>query len=214
MLLREGEMFPTIKVKVLPVSESWSKRVNFDSRNEATLFTLLDKLAITFPKVVKDWLMFLSSLKCSLLMSSALFTFSEPAKSQRFSLAFLVAAFVLESTLWHRDVLTQAIFGRWYENDCSWYSWKSGEWNGSSLLVSSAQDNPNSEWLHTQPIPPQICHRFSTHAGLTLSVSENPGCEAAYLKKIIDLLIVDLEKGAVDVKVVPLLSSMRVYFLK
>ena len=54
MLLREGEMLPTMKVKVFPVRESCSNRVNFDSRKEATLLVLLDRLAMTFPSVVKD----------------------------------------------------------------------------------------------------------------------------------------------------------------
>lgn len=47
-------MFPIIKVKVLPVKESCNKRVNFDYLNEATVLLLLDKLAITLPKVVRD----------------------------------------------------------------------------------------------------------------------------------------------------------------
>lgn len=53
------------------------------------LFPPLDRLYMTFPRVVKDWLMFLNSLKCSLFIYSLLLTFYEPAKSQRFNLAFL-----------------------------------------------------------------------------------------------------------------------------
>lgn len=47
-------MLPTIKVNVFPVRESCSRRVSFDSLNEATLLVLLDKLAMTFPNVVND----------------------------------------------------------------------------------------------------------------------------------------------------------------
>ena len=75
MFLIDGEMFPIIKVKVLPVRESCSKRVNFDSLKEATVLLLLDKLAITFPKVVRDWFIFFSYRKCSPLMFYPLFTF-------------------------------------------------------------------------------------------------------------------------------------------
>ena len=75
MLFIDGEMLPTIKVKVFPVKESWSSLVNFDYLKEATLLVLLDKLAITFPKVVNDWLIFFNSLKWSLVIASFLFTF-------------------------------------------------------------------------------------------------------------------------------------------
>lgn len=54
MLFKDGEIFPTINVKVLPVNESCSNRVNLDYLKAATLLTLLERLAITFPKVVKD----------------------------------------------------------------------------------------------------------------------------------------------------------------
>jgi hypothetical protein len=54
MLFKEGEMFPTIKVNVFPVNESWRSLVSFDYRKAATLFALLERLAITFPSVVKD----------------------------------------------------------------------------------------------------------------------------------------------------------------
>ncbi len=89
-MFAEGEILPTMKVKVFPVKESWSKRVNFDYRNAAILLFLLDRLAITFPKVVKDWLMFFSYLKWSSFISSLLFTFSDPAKSHKLSLAFYI----------------------------------------------------------------------------------------------------------------------------
>ena len=75
MLFIDGEILPTMKVKVLPVNESWSKRVSFDYLNDATVLTLLDKLAITLPNVVNDWLMFFSSLKWSFVMASFLLTF-------------------------------------------------------------------------------------------------------------------------------------------
>ena len=83
-------MFPTMNVKVLPVSESCSNLVNFDYRNDATLLLLLDREAMTFPSVVRDWLMFFNSLKWSLFISSPLLTFSDPAKSHKLSLAFLI----------------------------------------------------------------------------------------------------------------------------
>jgi len=63
-LVAEGEMFPTMKVKVLDVRLSCSSRVSLDSRNEATFLPPLDRLYITLPSVDSDWLMFLSSLKC------------------------------------------------------------------------------------------------------------------------------------------------------
>ena len=89
MFFIDGDMFPTIKVKVLPERESWSNLVSLDSLNGATdLLFVVERLAITFPRVVNDWLMFLSSLKWSLSIVSVLFTFSEPAKSHKFSLAF------------------------------------------------------------------------------------------------------------------------------
>jgi len=69
MLLIEGDMLPTMKVKVFPVNESWSNLVSFDSLNAATLLVLLERLAITLPKVVRDWLMFLSSRKWSLVIA-------------------------------------------------------------------------------------------------------------------------------------------------
>lgn len=54
ILFMEGEMLPTMKVKVLPVSESCKSLVSLDSRKEATLLFLLDNEAITLPKVVSD----------------------------------------------------------------------------------------------------------------------------------------------------------------
>jgi hypothetical protein len=49
-------------------------------------------------------------LKCSLLISSLLLTFSEPAKSQRFKRAFLITIFLLETFLFCQDELIQAKF--------------------------------------------------------------------------------------------------------
>jgi len=110
ILLIDGEILPTIKVNVFPVKESWSRRVSLDSRKEATLFDLLERLAMTLPRVVNDWFIFLSYLKCSLLISSLLLTFSEPAKSQRFKRAFLITIFLLETFLFCQDELIQAKF--------------------------------------------------------------------------------------------------------
>ncbi len=54
MLFEDGEILPTMKVYVLPVNDYWSKRVSFDSRKAAILFTLDDNEAITLPNVDKD----------------------------------------------------------------------------------------------------------------------------------------------------------------
>ena len=54
MLFKEGEMFPTINVNVFPVSESCNNLVSLDYLKEATLLALLERLAITFPNVLKD----------------------------------------------------------------------------------------------------------------------------------------------------------------
>lgn len=43
-----------MNVKVLPVRESCSNLVSFDYRKEATLLTLLERLAITLPRVLRD----------------------------------------------------------------------------------------------------------------------------------------------------------------
>lgn len=64
MLFEDGEMLPIMKVKVLAVRESWSKRVSFDYRNGGIFLAPPDRLYITLPKVVKDWFIFLSYLKC------------------------------------------------------------------------------------------------------------------------------------------------------
>ncbi len=75
MLFIEGDMFPTIKVNVLPIKESCSKRVNLDYLKLATLLFLLERLAITFPKVVRDAAMFVNYLNWSVVMSPLFFTF-------------------------------------------------------------------------------------------------------------------------------------------
>ena len=62
------------------------------------LFVFDDNDAITFPKVVKDWLIFLSYWRWSEPMVSVLFIFYEPAKSHKFSLAFL---FIFENYFKH-----------------------------------------------------------------------------------------------------------------
>lgn len=75
MLFDDGEILPTIKVYVLPVNDYWSNLVSLDSRNAATIFVFEDNDAITLPKVVKDWLMFLSSWKCYVPIVSPLLIF-------------------------------------------------------------------------------------------------------------------------------------------
>jgi len=47
-------MLPTMKVKVLPVNESCNSRVSLLYLKDATVLFLLERLAITLPKVVKD----------------------------------------------------------------------------------------------------------------------------------------------------------------
>jgi hypothetical protein len=42
--LEDGEILPTIKVKVFAVNESCNNLVNFDYRNAGILFPPLDKL--------------------------------------------------------------------------------------------------------------------------------------------------------------------------
>ena len=63
MLLIEGEILPTIKVKVFNVNESWRSLVNLDYLKGGTPLALLERLAITFPRVVNDWLIFFNSRK-------------------------------------------------------------------------------------------------------------------------------------------------------
>lgn len=50
----------------------------------------LERDEMTLPSVVKDKLIVLSSYICDLSISSSLFTFSDPARSQRFSFALLI----------------------------------------------------------------------------------------------------------------------------
>lgn len=64
-MLLEGEIFPTMNVKVLAVKESCKSLVSFDYLKGGTPLCVLERLAITFPRVVKDWLMFFSYLKWS-----------------------------------------------------------------------------------------------------------------------------------------------------
>ena len=88
-------MLPTMKVNVLLVRESCSRRVSFDSRKGATAFPLpLLSEAMTLPRVVRDWLIFLSSLKWASDMLSDLLIFSEPAKSHKLSRAFYITSAV------------------------------------------------------------------------------------------------------------------------
>lgn len=102
----EGDILPTIKVKVLPERESWSNLVSFDYLKGATdLFLLVERLAMTLPKVVNDWLIFFSYLKWSLFIISLLFTFYEPAKSHKFSLAFLIINILPWTCPWHQGEL-------------------------------------------------------------------------------------------------------------
>ena len=76
MLLMDGEIFPTINVKVLPVKDSCKSLVNLDSRNAGTPLDLVeDRFDITFPKVVKDWLIFFNYWKCYPLIYYVLLTF-------------------------------------------------------------------------------------------------------------------------------------------
>ena len=86
----EGDILPIINVLVFIVKDYWSNRVNFDSLNAATLdFLVLDKELITFPKVVKDKLMFFNYSKWSFTINYFLLIFSLPAKSHKLSLDFI-----------------------------------------------------------------------------------------------------------------------------
>lgn len=89
MLFAEGEIFPIIKVYVLSVKESCKSLVSLDYRKGGIFLPPLERLYITFPKVVNDWFIFLSYLKWSIPISSLLLTFYDPAKSHRFNRAFL-----------------------------------------------------------------------------------------------------------------------------
>jgi len=61
----EGERFAMTKVYVLPVSDSCNSLVSFDSlKTPPTFLSPLERAYITLPKVVKDRLIFLSSLSC------------------------------------------------------------------------------------------------------------------------------------------------------
>ena len=58
----DGEMFPMMKVLVLPIRESCKIRVNLDSlKDDLNFVSPLDKDFITLPRVVRERLMFLSS---------------------------------------------------------------------------------------------------------------------------------------------------------
>lgn len=75
MLFDEGEMLPTMNVKVLPVRDYCRRRVSFDSRKAAMLFVFEDNEAMTLPNVVKDWLMFFNYWKWSFPIVYPLFIF-------------------------------------------------------------------------------------------------------------------------------------------
>lgn len=125
MLLAEGEIFPTIKVKVFPVKDYWRSRVSFDSRKAAMLLVLEDNDAITLPNVVKDWFMFFNYWKWSFPMVSPLFIFYEPAKSHKFSLAFcFIVKKYLKHTLWVRMCRLQQNlkYGMWSATFCVHWS--------------------------------------------------------------------------------------------
>lgn len=69
--------------------------MSFDSRNGAIALPLpLLREAITFPRVVRDWLIFLSYLKWAYDMLYDLFIFYEPAKSHKLSLAFCITVII------------------------------------------------------------------------------------------------------------------------
>jgi hypothetical protein len=65
MLSDDGEMLPTVKVKVLLVRESCRSRVSLDYLKAGMFLLLLDRQWMTFPSVDSDRLIFLSSRKCS-----------------------------------------------------------------------------------------------------------------------------------------------------
>lgn len=84
----DGEIVPIKTVLVFPTNDSCSRRVSFDYlKMDKFLVSSFDSILITFPKVVKDRLIFFSSFKCSFVISSFLFIFYDPAKSHKFNFA-------------------------------------------------------------------------------------------------------------------------------
>ena len=116
-----GICLPMMNVNVLAVSESCSNLVSLDSLNAGTPLLTLDKLAMTFPNVDSDWLIFFEFLEVFLrFMDSDLFTFSDPARSHRLSLAFYIRVPLPWTCPWHPVTLTPTVSGIWYVIDCSW----------------------------------------------------------------------------------------------
>lgn len=88
LFLEDGDIAPTMIVFVLPTRDYWRSLVNFDYlKMEKFLVAPFEREFITLPRVVRDKFMFFSYYKCSFPMAYFLFIFSEPAKSQRLSLA-------------------------------------------------------------------------------------------------------------------------------
>ena len=76
IFLAEGDRLAIINVFVFPVSDYWSKRVNFDSLKAPDIFlSPLDRAYITFPKVVKERFIFFNYFNCISPMASFLFIF-------------------------------------------------------------------------------------------------------------------------------------------
>lgn len=91
MFFDDGDIVPKTNVLVFPIKDSCSNLVNLLYRKTAVFLTgPFDRLFITFPKVESDKFIFFSSYICSPTICSILFTFYDPAKSHRFSLALCI----------------------------------------------------------------------------------------------------------------------------
>lgn len=89
IFLEEGERLPKMKVYVFPVRDYCSNLVSLDYLKAATAFlSPLERAKMTFPKVVRDRLIFLSYLSCTSVMAYFLLIFYDPAKSHRFNRPF------------------------------------------------------------------------------------------------------------------------------
>lgn len=81
-------------VLLLPPKDYWRILVSFESRYGTCSFFSDVRALMTFPRQLRDLLMFLASSSCWPL-TPVLETFSEPAKSTKYNLAFLLLPFLV-----------------------------------------------------------------------------------------------------------------------
>lgn len=93
------ETVAIIAVFVFPPNESWRSLVNFDYLYGGMDFPVA-KDPMTFPKVVRDKLIFFNSSKCSTLIVSLFCIFSEPARSHKLIFILLVNKIILYMIFW------------------------------------------------------------------------------------------------------------------